>query len=189
MRADDYQRATARTDYHPSLSPAGLRTMHVLGIAGEAGEIVDLHKKALYHQHSLPTSTVMDELGDLLWYIARLAADHNLTLSEIMQQNLLKLQARYPNGFDPRCSQQRQEPAESPAADPSPPEEPDEIALWQQAIYDLLVKNLESRGIDPSVIDGAASDGDELAFTLAEIEQAITAVDDFYYERREARNG
>ena len=49
-----------------------LFTLTALGIAGEAGEVVDIIKKVLYHGHELDTSALCTEVGDLLWYMTLL---------------------------------------------------------------------------------------------------------------------
>lgn len=76
-----------------------VRQMCCLGLAGEVGEIVDHFKKHLYHGHPLDSKHVMEELGDVLWYVATLADAMGFLLSDVMQTNVAKLNARYPNGF------------------------------------------------------------------------------------------
>jgi len=84
-----------------------LLTLTALGIAGEAGEIVDLIKKVLYHAHQLDTSALCKEIGDLLWYMTLLCETAGFTLDDVMQANVEKLRQRYPQGFDPQRSQDR----------------------------------------------------------------------------------
>lgn len=70
-----------------------------LGLAGEAGEVVELIKKARFHGVPYDTDQVKKELGDILWYVNQMAYAHGLTLAEVAQANADKLRARYPNGF------------------------------------------------------------------------------------------
>jgi NTP pyrophosphatase (non-canonical NTP hydrolase) len=84
-----------------------LLTLTALGIAGEAGEVVDLIKKVLYHSHELDTTALCQEMGDLLWYMTVLCETVGLTLDGVMRANIEKLYRRYPHGFDPERSQQR----------------------------------------------------------------------------------
>ena len=70
-----------------------------LGLAGEAGEYADLIKKYLFHGHILDHEKALEELGDVLWYIARVALQHGSSLTEVAEMNVRKLRARYPNGF------------------------------------------------------------------------------------------
>lgn len=95
---NQYQQATARTDSHTNKNDAILN--FALGIAGEAGEIVDIVKKMVYHGHVLDKDKMCAELGDLSWYIARMAARYDLTLEEVARGNIDKLKRRYPSGFD-----------------------------------------------------------------------------------------
>ena len=71
-----------------------------LGIAGEAGEVADLIKKEVGHRHEENAQKVSEELGDVLWYVARIADLYGLPLSVIATANIEKLKARYPDGFE-----------------------------------------------------------------------------------------
>lgn len=104
---NDYQIATGRTDNHTEKERA--ITNLALGIAGEAGEIVDIVKKVIYHGHPMDSDKMRDELGDQMWYIARMAAWFGLTLEEVAQGNVDKLMRRYPDGFDKDKSINREE--------------------------------------------------------------------------------
>ncbi|HEY1348831.1 MAG TPA: nucleoside triphosphate pyrophosphohydrolase family protein [Ktedonobacteraceae bacterium] len=84
-----------------------LLILTALGIAGEAGEVVDIVKKVLYHAHELDTSALCKEVGDLLWYVVLLCETVGLTLDEVMKTNVEKLRQRYPDGFDPQRSRTR----------------------------------------------------------------------------------
>ena len=99
-------------EVHRTCSPLptkDLLTVSALGIAGESGEIVDLIKKVLYHDHELDTDKLCKEIGDLLWYFVLLCETTGLTLEQVMETNVAKLRKRYPEGFDAQRSQQREE--------------------------------------------------------------------------------
>ena len=49
------------------------------------------------------------ELGDLLWFIAEYCTAMGWTLEEVMEQNVTKLKARYPKGFEYDKSLNREE--------------------------------------------------------------------------------
>ena len=83
-----------------------------MGLAGEAGECVDMLKKHLFQGHELDTYKMAHELGDVLWYIALAAYSMGYGLDEIMQMNLDKLSKRYPNGFSTERSLSREEEEE-----------------------------------------------------------------------------
>ena len=70
-----------------------------MGLNGEAGECIDILKKHAFQKHPLDEAKLIDELGDVLWYIAETATGIGTTLEELAQRNIGKLRARYPEGF------------------------------------------------------------------------------------------
>lgn len=67
----------------------------LLGLAGEAGELLSEYKKRLRDGpgHVQFVDKVAEELGDILWYVANLATKYGLDLDEIAAQNLRKVAA------------------------------------------------------------------------------------------------
>lgn len=82
---------------------------YALGLAGEAGETVDMIKKVLFHHHLMNKLELKKELGDVLHYVSGLATLYDLTLEDIATTNIVKLQKRYPNGFSAKASKEREE--------------------------------------------------------------------------------
>lgn len=74
---------------------------------GEAGEAIDILKKHLFQGHELDTAHMAKELGDVAWYLAVSANAIGYDLETIMQMNVDKLKARYPDGFDAEHSLHR----------------------------------------------------------------------------------
>lgn len=72
-----------------------LLTNGVLGLAGESGECCDIIKKYKYQGHQLNKDDLIEELGDVLWYIAETCLGLDVTLEEVAIKNLDKLHARY----------------------------------------------------------------------------------------------
>lgn len=70
-----------------------------MGLAGETGETVDIFKKHIYQGKDLDINDVIEEIGDILWYIANLCNVNKITMKECMESNVEKLRKRYPNGF------------------------------------------------------------------------------------------
>jgi len=99
MNFDDYQRAAARTS-DPSRLEIDRLTNGALGLGGEAGEVIELVKKHRYHGKLLDREALVGELGDVLWYVAETASAAGLSLWGIAEENLSKLRARYPGGFE-----------------------------------------------------------------------------------------
>lgn len=100
-----YDRAVLRTA-PPFHAPYVLANL-ALGVAGEAGEVADLIKKQIFHQHTPNPDQLIEELGDVLWYVAALAATIPVPIQEIARRNVHKLEHRYPQGFDPARSRNR----------------------------------------------------------------------------------
>lgn len=73
-----------------------------LGLCGEAGEVAEKVKKVIRDNNREFDSEAVDaikkELGDLMWYLARLASELNLSLGEIARENLIKLKSRQDRG-------------------------------------------------------------------------------------------
>lgn len=97
---DDYQRhsrktwSLIRTD-HPIVYPT-------LGLANEAGEVAGKIKKIFRDRGGEITAedreALRQELGDVLWYLAQICTELDLTLSEVASANLTKLFSRRERG-------------------------------------------------------------------------------------------
>ena len=109
LMADDYQRAALRTAQADVLSPDELLLNGVMGLCGEAGECIDLVKKARFQGHELDRDKLMKELGDVAWYLAVASKAAGFKLSEVFEENVKKLKERYPDGFDKARSIHRNE--------------------------------------------------------------------------------
>ena len=105
MTLAEYQALAQRTSH------AGKRSDKLenacLGLAGECGEVCDIVKKALFQGHALDRAGLIEEAGDVLWYLAELAAGLGVSLEDMAVQNVMKLRRRYPNGFDAGRSRNR----------------------------------------------------------------------------------
>jgi NTP pyrophosphatase (non-canonical NTP hydrolase) len=82
-------------------------TYYGLGLVGEAGEVAEKLKKHFRDDaYSLDDkdltaerrAAIKKELGDTLWYVARLAAHCGFTLDEVAQDNIDKLADRMARG-------------------------------------------------------------------------------------------
>lgn len=74
--------------------------MHAtLGIAGESGEIVDAVKKSVIYGKPLDVANMREEIGDIMWYIALACRTLDFDLNEILDENIAKLQKRYPEKY------------------------------------------------------------------------------------------
>ena len=99
MTINEYQKL-AMTTLNPALSEKDVLINGVMGLCGEAGEAIDIVKKHLAQGHALNREHLIGELGDIAWYLAETATVLGVSLEEVLQRNIDKLRARYPEGFD-----------------------------------------------------------------------------------------
>ena len=106
LSLNEYQNLAART---AGAGGEGERRLIIsaLGLAGEAGEFANMVKKLTAHGHNIAPSILADELGDVLWYVAEAATACGLSLGDLAQKNVEKLQKRYPEGFSEEKSRNR----------------------------------------------------------------------------------
>jgi NTP pyrophosphatase (non-canonical NTP hydrolase) len=71
-----------------------------LGLAGESGEVVDLIKKHLYHGADLDRARLLEEAGDVFWYLDEVLYRIGHSIGDAFAANDRKLEERYPHGFD-----------------------------------------------------------------------------------------
>lgn len=80
-----------------------------MGLAGEIGEVIDIMKKHIYQGKELDITDVIEEVGDVLWYIANFCNVNNITMDECMESNIKKLRKRFPNGFTTKDANERKD--------------------------------------------------------------------------------
>lgn len=105
MTFNEYQNLAQRTSNAKTAS-AKIEN-GILGLCGESGECADIFKKCMYQGHEFEREKMIEEAGDVAWYLAELATGLGVTLEDIFRQNIDKLRARYPEGFDARRSVNR----------------------------------------------------------------------------------
>lgn len=100
MTGNEYQHLAQRTA-NPKLNDSGKLQNGVMGLCGESGECVDLMKKVLFqgHKFEMVRGKLVEELGDVCWYVAETASALGVDLEDVMRRNIEKLKARYPEGF------------------------------------------------------------------------------------------
>lgn len=106
MDATEYVEQSKNTDvqdYSPVVARIALlppELMHaMLGITSEAGEVADQFKRHLIYGKELDEINLMEEIGDLFWYCAILSKHLDISFETIMERNIAKLRARYPDKF------------------------------------------------------------------------------------------
>lgn len=105
MTGNEYQRLAART-INNSMSAAKKEYHALHGMVGEIGEIHSIYQK-MYQGHTPDETHLKKEVGDLLWFIAEYCTTMGWNLEDVMQLNIEKLKARFPNGFEEERSLHR----------------------------------------------------------------------------------
>lgn len=99
---EEYAHQSRQTAIYPTMDTAYGFIYPTLGLAGEAGETANIVKKIIRDGKGIPSYSdrikIRNELGDVLWYIAQLAKELELSLEEIAQGNLDKLFVRQERG-------------------------------------------------------------------------------------------
>lgn len=121
LNFSDYQQAVLRTESrepHPERVVTHWRTLHgAIGLATEAGELLDQMKKVVFYGRELDQRNLREEIGDVMWYVALLCDANGFDLAEILAANQAKLEARYQGQFSLEKAENRNLDAEMAALD------------------------------------------------------------------------
>ena len=81
------------------LTPDKAHVLHMaVGVSGESGELLDQIKKYVMYNKTLDRENVIEELGDLEFYIEGVRQGLNITREETISHNIDKLAKRYSKG-------------------------------------------------------------------------------------------
>jgi len=79
-----------------------IRLLHcAMGLCTEAGEFMDHLKKHIFYGAELDPVNMIEELGDNQWYVGVGVDELEAKFNEMLQKNIDKLRARYPEKFEP----------------------------------------------------------------------------------------
>ena len=96
MNFTEYQELAKST----AVYPIGYKKVYpALGLCGEAGEVAEKIKKSIrdgldFHEEKQFKEDLTKELGDVLWYVAALANDLDISLNDVAEGNIEKLASR-----------------------------------------------------------------------------------------------
>jgi NTP pyrophosphatase (non-canonical NTP hydrolase) len=100
-----------RNQESPVFNPALLLTAST-GLGSESGEFQEIVKKVFFQGKPMDDETLFHakrELGDIIWYWTNACTALGLDPNEVIEENVNKLQSRYPGGqFDVHHSEHRQ---------------------------------------------------------------------------------
>lgn len=104
MKFNEYQDKALQFDlFGPERNVNGVGFMEkVLGLVGEAGETADKFKKIIRDRGGAISDDdrleITKELGDVMWYVAAIAAYLDVSLDDVAQINIKKLSDRAERG-------------------------------------------------------------------------------------------
>ncbi len=101
--------STSKLESHDSINVARVMTS-AIGMLAESGEFTEILKKMVFQGKEFNEANrfhMKRELGDILWYWIQGCIALGYTPDEVMDENIKKLEARYPNGFEVSKSEVR----------------------------------------------------------------------------------
>jgi len=112
MNSIEYMKNVKRTESpnfsvsNKRFSVSNKRLVHgAIGCCTEAGEIMDIIKKSLFYSRGIKKWDLVEEIGDMLWYIGILCDELEISFEEIMDMNIKKLKERYSKQFTKKDEQ------------------------------------------------------------------------------------
>jgi NTP pyrophosphatase (non-canonical NTP hydrolase) len=100
MNFSDYQTKSRKTAQYPAIGHAVIYP--TLGLTNEAGEVAGKIKKIFRDKNGLigeaERAALQSELGDVLWYLAQVCTELDLSLDEVAEHNIKKLYSRLERG-------------------------------------------------------------------------------------------
>ena len=86
-------------DIIASMTPNKAHVLHMaIGIAGEAGELLEAIKKYVMYEKEIDGANIIEELGDLEYYMEGLRQGLCIRRDETIENNISKLSKRYASG-------------------------------------------------------------------------------------------
>jgi NTP pyrophosphatase (non-canonical NTP hydrolase) len=115
MTPNEYQDAAMRSapldpSIVPALSNVTSQLLHAqMGIITELGEFSSPLKKRLIYGQMLDVTNMVEECGDMLWYISLALNALGVSMEECMEENIAKLKIRYPEKFTEKDALERKD--------------------------------------------------------------------------------
>lgn len=90
IRYDDFVRLLFRKDSH------NMAVLHsIIGLTTEVGEVADAVKKAVYYEQPADIQNLIEEIGDIRFYLQALMNQYHIPEQVVLQHNASKLNRRY----------------------------------------------------------------------------------------------
>ena len=103
MTPEEYLKKSKHTMPEDVVRNIGKEEMDLLhaavGVATESAELVDQVKKHIIYGNELDKTNLLEECGDILWYMAIILRNYDSSFEKVMEANIEKLKVRYPDKF------------------------------------------------------------------------------------------
>lgn len=112
--------AAAQTTSIDPPDHSGAMLLHgVIGLTGEVGELAGAIERYAYYEKDFDRLNVIEEMGDVLWYLSELCDALDIPMERVMRLNISKLRKRFPENFDHELAKEenRDRAAEARAMD------------------------------------------------------------------------
>ena len=103
--------STSKLDVQDNMNLPRVMTS-AIGMLAESGEFTEVLKKMVFQGKEFNEENrfhMKRELGDVLWYWVQGCIALGFTPDEVMDENIRKLEKRYPNGFEVVRSEVREQ--------------------------------------------------------------------------------
>ena len=85
-----------------------MRYLHAQhGLVTEVGELTDALKKHIFYGQDLDRTNIIEEMGDVCWFLALLADNLKISFEDVWERNIAKLKARYGDKFSQEKAEHR----------------------------------------------------------------------------------
>lgn len=99
-------------DIRLTLTNGQAHALHMaVGVCGEAGELIDAVKRWAIYQQSVDLENIIEELGDLEFYMEGIRQGLNITREECLAHNVQKLTKRYGEKYSDQAAKERRDKA------------------------------------------------------------------------------
>ena len=108
MTNEEFVIASMRTESSVIQNPINPRLLHAaFGLQTEAGELTDALKKHIFYGKELDVTNILEESGDLMWYLAILFDELGTSFTEEQKRVIAKLKVRFPEKFTNELAETR----------------------------------------------------------------------------------
>jgi NTP pyrophosphatase (non-canonical NTP hydrolase) len=81
---------------HPKTTSSEMRLLHAaMGMSTETNEVLDALKKSMFHGKQMDHLDMLEELGDILWYMTVMMDELGFTMDQVIDRNICKLKVRH----------------------------------------------------------------------------------------------